>query len=439
MNGQCVSFENVCDQMPECLDESDEKGCAYVRSVHVLLPYFPSPAFTRFDGLEQFISVRMNSSESCPDSHYRCPGEFNDCMPVYTRCNGMYDCKGHEDEERCTGMSLSDVGSHTYLVHLVLAQCSLTLLTNNTSSSGFSVFVTNLTISDSFMGVYITVIGQADERFRGIYLHHDDTWKNSVTCKIAGFLSLLSSEVSALIIWLITLDRFLVLRFPFSTLRFEKQSAMVTCLFTWLIGWFLALLPLLPMTSHWEFYSQTGICIPLPITRMEFKGKSYSFGVLIVMNFILFLLISAGQTFVYWSIQNNSLKTDTTRVSRDMTVARRLISVAVTDFVCWFPIGLCGILASAGTPIPGEMSPNPSGRAVVFTLALSKLSSCVTTFDGLEQFISVRMNSSESCPDSHYRCPGEFNDCMPVYTRCNGMYDCKGHEDEEGFVKSKVS
>jgi hypothetical protein len=39
-----------------------------------------------------------------------------------------------------------------------------------------------------------------------------------------------------------------------------------------------------------------------------------------------------------------------------MTVARRLITVALTDFLCWFPIGLCGLLALADVPIPGEVS-----------------------------------------------------------------------------------
>jgi hypothetical protein len=28
----------------------------------------------------------------------------------------------------------------------------------------------------------------------------------------------------------------------------------------------------------------------------------------------------------------------------------------VTDFLCWFPIGLCGILTWTGWPIPGEVS-----------------------------------------------------------------------------------
>jgi hypothetical protein len=50
------------------------------------------------------------------------------------------------------------------------------------------------------------------------------------------------------------------------------------------------------------------------------------------------------------------MTTNTTRKSHDVTVARRLITVAVTNFLCWFPIGLCGILAWSGVAIPGEVS-----------------------------------------------------------------------------------
>ncbi|KAL8591657.1 hypothetical protein ACOMHN_056773 [Nucella lapillus] len=629
-NGQCLSYNQVCDQISHCHDGSDETNCTLFRGVAVQHPYTLSPSLVVFDNVKQFTSTPMDSTESCPGSHYRCPGELNDCLPVYTMCNGLFDCLGRQDEDGCedmrcpgffrcresttcvhsdhlcdgwphcprredeilcdaacpvdclcqgfsflcrqpfhpphfphlrsldatsSGMTLSDVSDTTYLVRLVLTHCSLTMLhdtkllnlrfldlrantiqhvimtallglvnletlilsknplislasgrstvlqqraltmvdlshtsltvldpavflsfpnvqvlnlsftsihtislygfqptprltelylygspvktfpadifqgltslrlissqsyklcckdtlphnfdesycyapkdevsscadllqswtyrgflwliaslslTGNvfclcarlfsksmTSNSGYSVFVTNLTMADFLMGVYMAVVGAADERYRGQYMQYDDTWKNSVTCKMAGFLSFLSNEVSALIIWLITMDRFIVIRFPFSNLRFEKRSALTASLITWLTGWFLAGLPLLPVTSHWEFYSQTGICIPLPVTRQEFKGKLYSFSILIVLNFLMFLLISVGQGFIYWSVQSNTLKTSSTKVSKDMTIAQRLISVAVTDFMCWFPIGLCGFLTLAGIPISGEVN-----------------------------------------------------------------------------------
>ena len=55
--------------------------------------------------------------------------------------------------------------------------------------------------------------------FTGIYILRDKQWKESFTCKLAGFLSFLSGEVSAFNVCIITIDRFLILRFPFSTFR----------------------------------------------------------------------------------------------------------------------------------------------------------------------------------------------------------------------------
>jgi hypothetical protein len=230
------------------------------------------------------------------------------------------------------------------------------VLQRTVRKNAFNMFVSSLCVSDFLMGVYIGIIGIADVTFQGRYTRYEQIWLHSAACKAAGFLSLLSCEVSSLIILLITLDRFLVLRFPFSRVRFGKTTAATACLVTWLLGFLLAAVPLLPVTSHWQFYSQTGICIPLPVTRQEYEGRDYATGVLIIFNFVLFLLIAVGQTFIYWSVQKNAMTADTTRKTQDATVARRLITVAVTDFLCWFPIGLCGLLALAGVPIPGETS-----------------------------------------------------------------------------------
>ena len=221
----------------------------------------------------------------------------------------------------------------------------------------FDIFVTNLAMADFFMGVYLAIVGVADQIYRGEYLWNDDQWKESTVCKVAGFLSLMSSEVSAFIICLITLDRFLALRFPLSSLHFSCSSALAACAIVWVVGIALATVPLLPVTSHWEFYSQTGICIPLPFTTSErFHGYHYSFSVMIIINFVLFLLIAVGQAFIYWSVRFNSISSSTKTGSRDATIARRLTTIVQSDFLCWFPIGLLGVLASTGTPIPEELS-----------------------------------------------------------------------------------
>ncbi|KAL8585866.1 hypothetical protein ACOMHN_056461 [Nucella lapillus] len=215
------------------------------------------------------------------------------------------------------------------------------------------------------MGVYLAIIGLADQVYAGIYVWSETAWKTGSACMVAGFLSFLSSEVSAFLICLITLDRFLVLHFPFSQVRFRTTSAHVTCIIIWSLGLTLAVIPLLPVTSHWEFYQQAGMCIPLPITRADFAGHGYSFSVMIVCNLVLFLLIAVGQSLIYWSVRSNTFsrqRTETANNASDMIrskeaiIARRLLSIAMSDFLCWFPIGLCGLLAAVDVAIPGEVN-----------------------------------------------------------------------------------
>nr|KAG5691413.1 hypothetical protein BaRGS_016329 [Batillaria attramentaria] len=275
------------------------------------------------------------------------------------------NCRAPSDEvSSCDALLRSDIYRIFLSVFAALALIGnlssfvyRTFLQKTKSSLGFDAFVTHLCVSDFLMGVYLAMVGIADRLYQGTYLWEDVTWRNSAACKVAGFLSFLSNEVSAFNICLITLDRFLVLRFPFSEFHFRKWSAHVACVVFWFFGLLLAAIPLLPMTSHWDFYGQTGICIPLPITRNDFAGHDYSFGVMIVLNFVLFLFIAAGQAFIYWSIHVNSMSaSDSTKKSNDLTIARRLITIAVSDFLCWFPIGLLGLLASTGVPVPGEVS-----------------------------------------------------------------------------------
>ena len=241
---------------------------------------------------------------------------------------------------------LGNVGSFVYR----------TLLDKSSAKLGFNMFVTHLCVADFLMGVYLAIIGAADSWYQGTYAWSDVAWKHSGACKFAGFLSLLSCEVSAFIVFLITLDRFLVLRFPFSHVHFRPRSAHVACLVTWVVATCVAVVPLLPFTSHWQLYDQTGLCVPLPVARGLSSNSVYSFAVLIVLNFVLCLLIAVGQVFIYLSVRANAMSMVSTRRSNDHNIARRLLTVAMSDFLCWFPVGCVGILASRGVPISGEIS-----------------------------------------------------------------------------------
>ena len=310
--------------------------------------------FTRgiFDGLHELKVIYADNYKMC------CPSLLPDGFNVA-------GCHAPSDEiSSCDEL----LRSSAYRVTLAVFS-ALSLLGNATTflyrvvihrvkgNQGFVVFVMHLCAADFLMGVYLALIGVADRMYQDTYLWNEVKWRHSPMCKVAGFCSFLSSEVSAVIVCLITLDRFLVLRFPFSHFHFHTVSAHVAAALTWGFGLGLAMVPLLPVTAHWNFYGQTGICIPLPVTRQAFAGHGYSFGVMIVFNFFLFLLIAVGQGFIYWSVNAGNMAVhDSSRRSKDLTIARRLITVAVSDFLCWFPIGLLGLLAAQDIPIPSEVN-----------------------------------------------------------------------------------
>ncbi|XP_025079768.1 G-protein coupled receptor GRL101-like [Pomacea canaliculata] len=347
--GQLVSLttQNMKDRLPKWLQRLNLNGKFFIGLM--TMPKGLSPMYQHsLQWVDKTVAHTSNTRYSSV------PRGFN-----------VLNCHAPSDEvSSCDDL----LRSNLYRVALAIF-ASLSLLGNvgtllyrlifhkTTGDIGYDVFVTNLCVADFLMGVYLLVIGVADYRYRGSYLWEDVDWRNSGLCKVTGVVCLLSMEVSVFMIFLITTDRFLVLRFPFSSFHFRKRSAQLTCGLVWLAGLTLAVTPCLPVTSHWQFYSQTSICIPLPTSRVDFPGRKYSFIIIVVLNFICFLVIFVGQVLIYWSIRATSMSvSSTSKATKDITVARRLITVVMSEFLCWFPVGLTGILATYDIPVSGEVN-----------------------------------------------------------------------------------
>ncbi|XP_060584590.1 G-protein coupled receptor GRL101-like isoform X3 [Ruditapes philippinarum] len=222
---------------------------------------------------------------------------------------------------------------------------------------GYGIFVTNLAVADFLMGVYLIMIAVADSYYRNRYTSVDDYWRNSNWCVTAGILSTVSSEASVFFLCFITLDRLLVIKFPFGTVRFRPTKAYICCGICWFISITLSIIPIL-YTSHFknQFYSKTGVCIALPLTRDKPPGWMYSVSIFVGLNFCTFILVAVGQLAIFKELRRASVmkKTQQSR-KRDLKVARNLILVATTDFLCWFPIGVMGILSLIGFAIPSDV------------------------------------------------------------------------------------
>ncbi|XP_072031265.1 uncharacterized protein [Amphiura filiformis] len=58
------------------------------------------------------------------------------------------------------------------------------------------IFITNLALADLLMGVYLLVVASADQYYNEYFPSYAKHWRTHVLCKLAGFLSVLSSEAS---------------------------------------------------------------------------------------------------------------------------------------------------------------------------------------------------------------------------------------------------
>ena len=250
------------------------------------------------------------------------------------------------------------------------------------------VFMASLQCADFCMGIYASVIVAAHETFRGQYVHYEDQWTDSVACKVAGVFSLMSSEVTALVIFLLMLQHLVLLCCPHRTLIFRKGPAALACGMTWVVGILLASIPLLSGLSHWEQYGQTALCgLMLNGDNSDEVSQEFRFvHAVLVCNFIVYLTVFVFQAIIYRAfpkhrvlIENN---TNPTYQSVDL-----LTRIAVIGIVRWIVVTTHSVLTLAGQ----------TGREldVFMTVMVLPLNSAVNPLLCLEHAVTYRQRQKQ--------------------------------------------
>lgn len=216
----------------------------------------------------------------------------------------------------------------------------------DTLKCGYGILMTNLSLADMLMGVYLLIISCADTIYRGTYSWNAVAWRSSTICTFAGVLALVSVECSVLILTLITFDRLKSIKYLSG---FSSLFAIISCTAVWLTAILAAVVPILPSEQlrvyfGESFYSVSGVCLTLPLTTKRMSGWGYSAGVLIVFNFLCFICIAIGQGIVYFTVSRTKIMLETPDRRTEFQVAKRLSTIIITDFLAWCPICALGKL-----------------------------------------------------------------------------------------------
>ncbi|KAA8586855.1 hypothetical protein FQN60_000691 [Etheostoma spectabile] len=219
----------------------------------------------------------------------------------------------------------------------VIGMRSLIRAENNLHAACIKV----LCCADCLMGVYLFFVGVFDVKFRGQYNRNALLWMESVECRTIGFLAMLSSEVSVLLLTYLTLEKFLVIVFPFSNLRPGKLQTVVALASIWVLGFIIAAVPLMNEDVFGNYYGRNGVCFPLHSDRQEKPtAKGYSTGIFLDLR---------------------------SRLHRDVAVANRFFFIVFSDALCWIPIFMVKVLSLLEVEIPGTIS----SWVVIFILPIN--------------------------------------------------------------------
>ena len=262
------------------------------------------------------------------------------------------------------------------------------------------LLISNLSLSDMIMGIYMIMISSADLYYKKMF--PSEFWRVSFACKFAGTLSVLSSEASVFFVTLISVDRLIGIRYPFSTYRFGTKTSRILSLGLWLMAILISIISTILSSVNPDWYDVSEVCTGLPLSRRNvYENRFYEynagktsiswvshfinstnevitshqpgmyFGIAIfsVLNFILIIVIC----FCYVVIFVTSIKTATKAgrardLNQERKMATKMGAIVITDIACWAPIIILSILVQSGRHV---VTPRVYTWIVTFVLPIN--------------------------------------------------------------------
>ena len=232
----------------------------------------------------------------------------------------------------------------------------------------YSFLVINLSISDFLMGIYLLIVASADVFYRGNYALHAEEWKKSSTCKFAGVISTLSSEMSVFMLVVITAERFGVIMFPFTPKTLSYKQAVALCSSGWAIFLSLSVIPVASVSYFGDNFIENGVCLLFNIASGK-AAAGWEYVTFLFLNFNLaaFLFIMIAYLLIYKNLSKTRKDTDRQVTEEELALTRRFAMIVATDFLCWVPIIFTAFLSLGGV----QVNPQVSMWMAVFILPLN--------------------------------------------------------------------
>ena len=240
--------------------------------------------------------------------------------------------------------------------------------------------LSNLALSDFLMGIYMLLIASADIYFGENFPMQAERWRKGTTCRIAGAIFKVSSEASVFFITLISIDRLINIRFPFSPHKLAAKSTALGVVLLWLTALTLALIPSILAGTNYRLCDNSHVCIGLPLAKLRvysnnvtckfkinyelfqvyaiIREKSVPLGevdgmffsaLFLGLNCICYIAIVICYVEIVRAVVKSSKRVGfSTEVKKQVKMTAKVAAIVLTDFLCWSPVIVPGVLVQAG-------------------------------------------------------------------------------------------
>ena len=223
----------------------------------------------------------------------------------------------------------------------------------------------NLSFADLLLAMYLFVLVCASGYTSGDYYNFVREWQYGGGCSMAGVLAIFSSQLSMLVLIIITIERyFAIVHAMYLHRRLSMKQAKIGILCSWVYSLLLAILPLVGVNS----YNEVAICLPFKTSE---RGDMAYLGFLLISNFSMFIGVVLAYIRMYAVVRSPHLATGAPRADSD--VAKRMALLVFTDFACWGPIALVGLISAYGSSDLIDMDVKKSKYLLVIFFPINAL------------------------------------------------------------------
>ena len=197
-------------------------------------------------------------------------------------------------------------------------------------------FISQLAVADIGIGIYLGFLAVVDLKTFGKQEFYQQalSWQYGPGCLAAGFIAILSSELSVYILVIVTLERLYVHIYGMRHIKTQMCNAVIVILIGWAFATTCAVLPLVGYNS----YTSVAICLPFDV--ISTKGRFY-IAILAGINLIAFCLLAGCNMYILCSVRTRSTNT----TASDAKLFRMVFILIFVDFLCWAPLVVVSIAA----------------------------------------------------------------------------------------------